>query len=246
MLKVVPQIAVFLFVLILGRVAVSRWRLQDYVGLWAAVEYFWLATAAVSIFVIAHEVERMDAAAEVEAKEQTVRVAHQEARMMALGGDMVFEGNQAANLGNGDRAASWYRYLVESLELGYENSRWSTFLAQNAELEFGPPRAGQSRVPQGPTKGWLRLDAARENPGVLAHAKQVLEKLRRLHDAREAWHSARSAQVSLSASSTYRNFREVVSWVIVFALALRIAKVHADRLRAQSGVAVARPAGGCA
>jgi hypothetical protein len=233
MLEAFPQIAIFLFALIFSHVALSRWKLHRHAQIWMFVEYVWLTTAALGVAAIANEVRRMDAAADVVTKEQTVRGAYQQARNMACGGDMFMDGNQAANLAKGDREASWYRYLVDSLELGYENDRWWDFLSQNAELEFGPPRAGQSSVPQGPPKGWLRLDLTKDDPDVLEHARLTLHDLRQLYDAREAWHAARSTQTTLTALPAYRNFRGAVSWVIVFALALRLTKVRADRLRTE-------------
>ncbi len=234
MIEALPQIVTFLLVLIFAHFALSRWKLHRFVVLWRLVEYLWLATAALGIVAIANEVKRADATADVEAKEQAVRLAYMKAFDMARGGELFDGGNQAMNLARGDRVASWYRYLVESLELGYESGRWSHFLAQNADLEFGPPRAGESRVPQFPPKGWLRLDLTKEDPDTLEQARLRLQMLRLLSDARGAWYAAQSALAASAARRNLRNFRELVSWIVAIALALRIAKVQADRLRTDS------------
>jgi hypothetical protein len=234
----IPQIVTFVLALVLAHIGLSRWNLANRVRLWTLVEYLWLATAVLGIAAIANEVKRTDAGIDVHAREEAVKSAYQDARLRAIGADMFSEGNQAAKLAMGDREASWYHYLVESLELGYDNDRWLHFLAQNADLEFGPPKGLESRVPQFPPKGWLRLDPTKQSPEAMEHARWVLASVRRLATERESLRAARSTLTEMTVSKTMRRFREAVSWLLVFALALRITKVRADTLRAASADSV--------
>lgn len=213
-------------------------RVRNSIKLWMLVEYVWLGTATIGLVYAAIELRRLDMLDQVTAKDAAVRSAYNQALMTVHGGDIYNWGsdNSRAKGATDRRVAEWYGFIGKALDAGIDSNGWRDFLAQNADLEFGPPTQGLSRVPQFPTIGWQRLDPIIDYPFVGEHARLVLTSLRTLEKATDELN-----KVKVTAAPTYweRVLRQMWPWFFCIALGMRITKIRADLLL--SGLAGIEP-----
>lgn len=227
---------IVLMLLFLTAVLVAaHWALRfpwvwNSIKLWTIVEYVWLGAATIGLVYAAIELNRLDMLDQISTKEAALRSAYNEARMTVHGGDILIWGEEKSHdKGTADiRVAGWYRFIGKALDAGIESDSWRDFLAQNADLEFGPPTQGHSRVPQFPTIGWQRLDPITDYPFVGDHARLVLFRLRELLRTR---HELSNIKAMAVPTNWERVLRQLWPWFFCIALGMRITKIRADILR---------------